>query len=61
MGPDGETLLHPFPTSTTLLTGISGRHRDHATASVCCFAFENGPKLPPARVTYALRQVTVLD
>jgi hypothetical protein len=43
MRSDGETVLDSFPTATTVLAGIGGRHRNHSTASVYCFAFEDGP------------------
>ena len=61
MGPDGETLLDPLPTATAVLAGIGGRHRNHSTASICCFAFEDGPKLRPARIADAFGEVRILD
>jgi hypothetical protein len=47
MGAHGETLLYPLPTATAVLTCIGGWHRDDSTASVCCFAFENGAEAVP--------------
>ena len=61
MGPNGETLLHPFPTATAVLAGVGRWHSDDSAASVCCFAFEDGPELRPAGITDALSQVRVLD
>ena len=61
MGANGETLLHPLPTATAVLAGIGRRHRHHSTASVCCFALENAPKLRPARIIDALGQVRRSD
>jgi hypothetical protein len=59
MGSHGEALLHPCATAATVLAGIGRWHGDDATASVCCFAFEDGPKLRPARITDALGKVGV--
>jgi hypothetical protein len=50
MGPHGETLLHAFPTPATVLGGIGGWYGDDSTASVCCFADQDGSELCPARV-----------
>ena len=61
MGTHGETLLDAFPTAAAILAGVRGRHGHHSTASVCCFAFEDGPKLRPASIRDALGQVRVLD
>jgi amphi-Trp domain-containing protein len=61
MGPHRQTFLDPHPTAATVLGGIGGWHGDDATASVCCFAFEDGPELCPAGITDALGQVVVLD
>ena len=46
MGPQGETFLYPLSPATTILAGIGRWHRDDSTASVCCFAFEDGAELP---------------
>src|SRR5215469_12651242 len=61
MGPDGETLLDAFPAAAAVLGGIGRRHGDDSTASVPCFAFEDGPKLGPAGITHALGEVVVPD
>src|SRR5215469_10304059 len=61
MGTHGETLLHPFAAATAILRGISGWYRDHPTASVRCFAAQDGPELPPARITDALGEARILD
>jgi hypothetical protein len=61
MGANGETLLDPCPAVTAVLAGIGGGNGNHATASVCCFAFEDGPKLCPPSIRDALSQVGVLD
>ena len=50
---------HPRPAVATVLRGIGRWHGDDSTASVCCFAFEDGAELRPAGITDALGQVGV--
>jgi hypothetical protein len=61
MGANGETLLDPLSTATTVLAGIVGGNGDHSAASVCCFAAQDGAELCPAGIRDALGQVRVAD
>src|SRR5262249_42586654 len=61
MGTHGETLLDARSTATAVLAGIGRWHGDHSTASICCFAFEDGPELCPTGIRDALGQVRVAD
>jgi hypothetical protein len=38
MGPNGETLLHPFATATAVLADVRGWHRYDSTAGAADFA-----------------------
>jgi hypothetical protein len=61
MGPHGEALLDSCTTVTAILAGIGRWDRHHPTASVCCFADQDGPKLRPAGIRDALGEVGVAD
>src|SRR6516225_1066244 len=54
MGTYAQALTNERPTPATLLAGVGRVHRDHPTASVCCFAFEDGAELCPPGITDAL-------
>ena len=44
MGAPAQALGHACPTATTILAGVGRWHGYDSTASICCFAFEDGPK-----------------
>src|SRR5215469_13626427 len=50
MGTHGETLLDPLPTAAAILGGIGRWDGYDSTASICCFAFEDGSELCPPSV-----------
>ena len=52
---NGRTLA----TAATVLAGVRGWHGDDSTASVRCFALEDGAERCPARIADALGKVVV--
>ena len=59
MGANRQTFLYAFPTTAAILRSVGRWHGYNSTASIYCFAFEDGPKLCPASITDALGQVRV--
>src|SRR5215831_3633084 len=59
VGAHAQALAHALPTARTVLAGVVCGDCKHSPASVCCFAFEDGAKLPPGRIANALGQVMI--
>ena len=61
VGAHTETFAHALPPAAAILAGERGWYRDDSTASICCFAFENGPKRRPSRIRDACGETVVPD
>ena len=51
MGANRQTFLCAFPTTAAVLRSVGRWHGYNSTASIYCFAFEDGPELRPAGIT----------